>query len=84
MNKRQEEEKKSRNNETLRALANFSQIGITMAATVIIGVLIGKYLDGVFGTSPWLLLIFSLLGAGAAIRNLFDTFTKEKDDKKNR
>ena len=31
--------------DTLRALAYFSQIGITMAASVLIGVLLGRYLD---------------------------------------
>ncbi|HHU82611.1 MAG TPA: hypothetical protein GXZ26_06375 [Firmicutes bacterium] len=42
-----------------------------MAASVFIGVLLGKFLDGFFGTSPWLLLVFSLLGVGAALRVLF-------------
>jgi ATP synthase protein I len=45
-----------------------------MAALVFIGVLLGKHLDGFFGTSPWLLLLFSLLGAGAAFMALFNLF----------
>ncbi|NLN53511.1 MAG: hypothetical protein GX150_04315, partial [Firmicutes bacterium] len=36
-----------------------------MAATIFVGVLLGRFLDSLLGTSPWLLLIFSLLGAGA-------------------
>lgn len=72
MNKKQNKDtpSDSKNNQTLRALAQFSQVGITMAVSVLLGVLLGKYLDEWIGTSPWLLLIFSLLGAGAAIQSL--------------
>lgn len=69
--------KKSNSSETLKILAYFSQIGVTMGASIIIGVLLGKYLDEWLGTSPWLLLIFSLLGAGAAIKSLL-TMPKDK------
>ena len=65
-------EKKSNHNNILRGLAFFSQIAFTMVTSVFIGVLIGKFLDGIFNTSPWLLLTFSLLGVGAAIRNIFN------------
>lgn len=78
MSKEPNKDKKTKNSETLRALANFSQIGVTMAASVLIGVMLGKYLDGILGTSPWLLLIFSLLGVGAAIRSLFNIFKDKK------
>jgi ATP synthase protein I len=63
--------------EFLRALSFFSQIGITMAACVLIGVLLGRFLDSLMGTSPWLLLLFSLLGAGAAFKALFDLANKK-------
>ena len=43
-----------------------------MGVSILIGVLLGKYLDDLFGTSPWLLLVFSFLGAGAAIGSLFN------------
>lgn len=66
------ENKKSQNSETLRALAHFSQIGITVAASVFTGVMLGKILDNFLGTTPWLLLIFSLMGAGAAIKSIFE------------
>jgi len=58
--------------EFFRAVAFFSQVGITMAACVFVGVMLGKFLDERLGTSPWLLLVFSLLGAGAAFKSLFD------------
>ena len=60
-----------------RALSFLSQIGITIAACIIIGVLLGKFLDDFFGTSPWLLLIFSLLGAAAAFKSMFDMANKK-------
>ena len=71
-----EKNKKRRhsNGDTLRALAYFSQVGITMAATIIVGVLLGKYLDRWLGTDPWLLLICSLLGAGASFKSLSRVF----------
>lgn len=77
-NKRHKENKQFKNSETLRALSRFSQIGVTMSATVLIAVLLGKYLDGLLGTTPWLLLVFSLLGAGAAIKSLFDISQDKK------
>ena len=54
MSKQHNKDEQSKNNETLRALANFSQIGITMAATIFVGVLLGRFLDSLLGTSPWL------------------------------
>lgn len=70
--KKDESEKKSSRGELLRALSFFSQIGVTIVACVMVGVFLGKLLDGLLGTSPWLLLIFSLLGAGAALRAIFN------------
>lgn len=78
MSEEQDKDKQPKNSQTLRALANFSQIGITMAACVLVGVLLGKYLDDLFGTTPWLLLVFSLLGAGAAIKSLFNMSKHKK------
>ena len=72
MSKQHNKDEQSKNNDTLRALANFSQIGITMAATIFVGVRLVRFLDSPLGTSPRLLLIFSLLCAGAAIKSLFD------------
>lgn len=72
MSKSYKKDNKPKNYETFRAIAYFSQIGVTMSATVLVGVLLGKYLDRLLGTTPWLLLIFSLLGVGAAIKSLFN------------
>lgn len=70
-NRRQKDPRSGSGSRALRAIVHFSHIGVTVAASVFIGVFIGKYLDRLLGTSPWLLLIFSLLGVGAAVRSLF-------------
>jgi len=63
--------------ELIKSLSIISQIGFMVAACLFIGVMSGRYLDRLFGTSPWLLLLFSLLGMGAAFKSLFD-FAKKK------
>ena len=60
-----------RQNNALQGFAVYSQIGFTIAACVIVGVLLGKFLDRLLGTSPWLLLVFALLGMAAAFWTLF-------------
>lgn len=72
------DKKRPKSGETLQALTQISQMGITMAAAVFIGVFIGKYLDRFLGTGPWLLLFFSLVGAGAAIKVLFNMSGNKK------
>ena len=68
--------KKKQHNDLLKALSFFSQVGTTIAACVFIGVFVGRFLDNFFGTSPWLLLILSLLGAAAAFKALFDLMSR--------
>lgn len=63
------------------ALAAFSQVGVTIGASVLVGVLLGQYLDDKFGTEPWFLLAFSILGVGAGIRSLFN-IAKDKDGRR--
>lgn len=57
-----------------RQLATFSHIGMTFVFSIVIGVLIGYYLDTkVFDgrTRPYLTFIFLGLGIFAAFKNLF-------------
>ena len=41
-----------------------------MALSIVIGLAIGVYLDRKLGTSPWLTLIFIVLGIAAGYKNL--------------
>ena len=63
---------KGQRNEFMQALALLSQIGITIIACVAVGIFLGWQLDRLFGSSPWLLLVFSLLGVLAAFKSIFD------------
>ncbi len=45
-------------------LALFSQIGITLLVTTLLGVLGGHWLDGQLGTNPVLAILGFLAGAG--------------------
>jgi len=55
----------------IRELAYFASLGLSMALAIFIGLAIGVYLDRyVFHTTPWLTLIFLLLGIIAGFRNI--------------
>ena len=66
------EEARKRRRETVRGLSMISQISILMVACVLIGVFLGRFLDNRLGTTPWLLLVCSLLGVAAAIKAIYD------------
>lgn len=65
------------NRDIFRALALFTQLGVSMAACVLVGVLAGKLLDRLFGTSPLLLIICSLIGGAASFKVLYDIAIRE-------
>jgi ATP synthase protein I len=54
----------------IRELAYFSTVGLSMALSIFIGLAIGLYLDGRWGSSPWMTLIFLVLGILAGFRNI--------------
>jgi len=61
----------------VKALSLLSQMGVTIVACILVGVFLGRFLDGVFGTTPWLTLVFSILGIAAAFKSIFDLASKE-------
>jgi len=71
-----------------RVLGALSTVGITLVVATVIGYFIGHYLDGRFGTTPWLTLVFLLLGIAAGFKNLYDQTRRlmdldKPDDKGN-
>ncbi len=48
-----------------------------MVAATFIGLAMGYYLDRWLGTSPWLTLIFLLLGIVSGFRNIFILTSRE-------
>ena len=55
-------------------------MGIQFAVSIVIGALLGQWLDGQFGTEPILLLVFLAFGAAAAFRDLYRMARKELED----
>jgi ATP synthase protein I len=60
----------SNRRETLWKGATASSLGIEMAVAVVIGLLIGRWLDGQFDSEPLWTLVFLCAGIGAAFKGL--------------
>lgn len=71
-----------------KSLSMISQIGLLMAIPVVGGIIFGNFLDEVLHTKVLFLIIFTLLGAAAAFRNLFvytaKLVQKEKKDEERK
>jgi len=48
-------------------------LGVQLAATIVILILAGSWLDGKFNTSPWFTLVLGLFGGFAGTYNLIKT-----------
>jgi ATP synthase protein I len=53
--------------QTLRESLNLSTLGLTFAFSVLVGFGIGYLLDRLLHTSPWLMIIFIVLGFASGI-----------------
>lgn len=51
--------------------AAFSTVGLMFPTSIAIGGVMGYILDTLFGTSPYLLIVFFLYGVAAGFVNLF-------------
>jgi len=66
-------------------LLKLSSLGLEMGAAVVIGLLVGVWLDGQFSTEPWLTLLFMCFGFTAAVKAVVRALRKgifedENDD----
>lgn len=52
-------------------LWNLLTVGMVIVVSVILGYLLGSYLDRTLGTSPWLVVMGVLLGTAAGFFQLF-------------
>ena len=67
------------------------RVGVEMVSALIVGVGIGLLLDWWLDTTPWFLVLFFLLGAGAGIVNVYRAAAgyglavgyRKQDDEKN-
>lgn len=66
--KKYEKSDLSRTNE---GSADIASVGINLVFTTFIGFGIGYYLDRLFGTSPFLMMLFFVLGVSAGFYNIY-------------
>jgi F0F1-type ATP synthase assembly protein I len=52
-------------------------VGTTLVSCIVLGCLLGAYLDRRWTTGPWLTLVGTLLGAGAGFLELFRTVSRD-------
>jgi ATP synthase protein I len=51
-----------------------------LPSSIVVGLLIGYYLDKWLGTGPWLLLVFTLLGVASGLISLIRSIIKVNKD----
>lgn len=54
--------------ELFRLMSKFSAVGLEMGFSVIIGLLMGIFLDKYFKTDPWMTIVFLLFGLATAFK----------------
>jgi len=57
-----------------------STLGLSVALAIFIGFGLGYWLDSRFGTSPWLTLLFLVMGVIAGFRNYYRFMKKQEKD----
>lgn len=68
----------------LRQLLSASSVGIQLVVSTFVGFAFGYLLDKAFNTSPWLTIIFLILGIIAGFRELLKVARKQDGpDKKD-
>ena len=61
----------------------YSSMGLELGLSVVVGFLIGSWLDGWLGTDPWLLLVFGTAGILAGYRSIFRLVKRVHSDEKH-
>lgn len=70
--------------ETYRQLEPYLGIGLTFAVAILACLFLGRWLDGMLGTYPWLMIIGAALGLTLGFIHLITTLnalTKQESDK---
>jgi ATP synthase protein I len=66
--------------ETKKIMA-LSSLGLMLPSSIAVGLFLGYILDKVFGTGPWMLIIFFFLGTASGITNLLRGLNRLQDNK---
>lgn len=67
---------KTDNREAMQAFGLVSMIGVDMASCTVGGVFLGKWLDSLWGTTPWMLLVGILVGLTAGVLGVVKLLSK--------
>jgi F0F1-type ATP synthase assembly protein I len=66
-------ERRRRSAASLRRIADASSLGLAFPIAIVIGYFFGRWLDGVLGTAPWMMAMFSIFGIAAGFLNAIRT-----------
>ena len=69
--KRLVEKRNGKNSGLFDSLGRASTMGLHLVSGLLVGGLIGYWLDEWLGTGPWLKIVFFLVGVAAGFRNLY-------------
>ncbi len=67
----------------LKTIAMLSTLGLTMVFATFIGLAAGVYLDKKFNTSPWLMILFLLIGIAAGFKSVIQVVIRQSRKKEN-
>jgi len=59
--------------ETAQSVGALSTVGLSFVLAIVLGAWIGYMLDKWLGTSPWLFLLFFILGFAGGVLNVYRT-----------
>jgi ATP synthase protein I len=57
----------------LRKAGQLGSVGLSFVIAIVLGVVIGVWIDGRFGTKPWGFFVFFVLGLIAGVLNVYRT-----------
>jgi F0F1-type ATP synthase assembly protein I len=61
----------------LKALGAAGNVGFTLAASIVAGLLLGKWVDQQLDTSPWITIAGILLGIGAGVWGVYQQISRK-------
>jgi ATP synthase protein I len=71
---------KKRDKKSYKKLAYLSSLGLMLPSSIVVGMVIGWFLDKIFKTWPWLFLIFTLFGIVSGFYNLIKGVARFNDN----
>jgi len=62
---------KEKREREMKGWTNYSAGALEMGVSVVVGLLIGIFLDDIFKTAPWMALFWMAAGTAAGVRSLY-------------